>query len=145
MNPLPPIPPDLHDLREPDGTRFWEIPVTFELIYACAGNGELLATWLVTAAAEREDAGLGLPPRAQGVLAATAGQSLDTFEKNIGLLLTAGFLNRWPDGSIHVPWGRLYQHSVESANHLLASVNALRAKATAASPAAVSLQHTLDL
>jgi hypothetical protein len=142
MSLLPPIPNNRAALRQPDGTRFWEIPVSFELIYACAGDGELLAAWLVTAAAEREDAGLGLPPRAHSILAATAGQSLDDFETNIGYLLDKGFLSRWPDGSIRVPWGRLYQNSVESANQLLASVNALRA-ATAASQ--VPLQRVLDL
>lgn len=141
---LPPIPSDPTQLRRPDGTRFWEIPVTFELIYACAGEGDLLTTWLVTAAAEREDAGLGLPPRTRDILAATAGQSLDEFEQNVSYLLSHGFLTHWPDGSIRVPWGRLYQQSVESANTLLTRVNALRATA-ATSPAAVSHQQSLDL
>lgn len=143
MELLPPIPTDPSQLRQPDGTRFWEIPVSFELIYACAGDGELLAAWLVTAAAEREDAGLGLPPRNHQVLAATAGQTLDEFEANITYLLDTGFLTRWPDGSVHIPWGRLYQQSVAAANTLLQSVAARR---TAAAPQPTAArQQSLDL
>jgi hypothetical protein len=144
MGLLPPIPADPTLLRQPDGTRFWEIPVSFELIHACAGDGELLAAWLVIAAAEREDAGLGLPPREPHVLAATAGQTLDEFEANMSYLLDNGFLTRWPDGSIRVPWGRLYQHSVETANSLLASV-AARRTAVASSTVLTVLQQSLDL
>jgi hypothetical protein len=144
MGVLPPIPTDLSTLRTPDGTRFWEIPVSFKVIYACAGDGELLAAWLVTAAAEREDAGLGLPPRALHILAATAGQPLDDFALNCAALVRQGLLTRAPDGRVRVPWGRLYEQSVESANHLLLAVKTLRT-AAAASPAAVPLSGDRDL
>jgi hypothetical protein len=144
---VPPIPPDPARLRRPDGTRFADIPVSFLLVSRYAGDPEMLLVWLVRAMAEREDAGLGLPPREPQVLAATAGLSVDELLQCTELLIRDGFLSRWPDGSVHVPWGRIYQDSVEAAWLLRQRVDALRAARSSAAPAleAAPQQNMLDL
>lgn len=146
MTTIPPIPPDPARLRTPDGTRFADIPVSFLLLSRYAGRPAMVMTWLVRAMAEREDAGLGLPPREPAILAATAGMRLDNFAQCTERLIHDGFLSRWPDGQIRVPWGLIYMDSVETAWQLLQHVDALRAaQSSVVSPAEEALQHPLDL
>lgn len=144
---VPPIPPDPGRLRPPDGTRFADIPVSFLLLSRYAGEPAMVMAWLVRAMSEREDAGLGLPPREPSTLAATAGMSVDELSQCTELLIRDAYLSRWPDGSIHVPWGRIYQDSVEAAWQLRRHVDALRAAQDHADPprAMAPLQTSLDL
>ena len=146
MSLIPPIPSDPTLLRQPDGTRFADIPVSFILIARYAGAPDTIMTWLVRAMAEREDAGLGLPPRELYLLAATAGISTDDFTLHTDLLIREGMLTRWPDGSIRVPWGAIYQASVLAAQKYRALVDTLRAHAAAeAHPTPTPTQEPLDL
>jgi hypothetical protein len=146
MTQIPPIPIDPALLRQPDGARFADIPVSFLLVSRYAGDPEMVMAWLVRALAEREDAGLGLPPRSPLLLAATAGLALDEFDRCSELLIRDQWLTRWPDGSVHVPWGRIYEASVEAAWQFHQRVDALRADLPAAkNPALASVQQPLDL
>lgn len=146
MTMIPPIPDDPALLRQPDGVRFADIPVSFLLLAHYAGDPEMVMAWLVRAMAEREDAGLGLPHRHPHILAATAGLSLDEFALCTELLIRDHWLTRGPDGRIRVPWGRIYEASVEGAWQLSQHVAARRADRTTATAAALeSLQQPLDL
>lgn len=146
MSIIPPIPDDPALLRQPDGARFADIPVSFLLVARYAGDPEMVMAWLVRAMAEREDAGLGLPPRQPHLLAATAGLSLDEFARCSELLIRDHWLTRDPDGRVRVPWGRIYEASVEGAWQLSQRVTALRAdRATATAAALEPLQQPLDL
>lgn len=123
---LPPIPTEPALLRTPNGTRFADMPVSFLLIVQYAGSPAMILTWLVRAMAEREDGGLGLPPRDENVLAATAGLARDEFDYCTQQLIRDRWLSTWPNGAIRVPWGRIYQASVLKALEYREYVDALR-------------------
>lgn len=140
---IPTLPDDPTLLREPDGTRFTETPVSFLLIATYGGRPTMLLTWLVRAMAEREDRGLGLPPRTVDVLAATAGLTREEFERCTEQFIADGWLTRWADGSIRIPWGRIYETSVQQALEWKSYVTTLRERAHHERMVAMSLP--LDL
>jgi hypothetical protein len=131
------------NFRPLDGTRFVDMPVSFLLIATYAGDPEMILVWLARAMAEREEAGLGLPPRDPIMLAATVGVDLEDFNICTRLLIRDGWLTNGPDGVIRVPWGKIYMSSVEAASQLAQHVAALRAQSIANAPAPT--QQPLDL
>jgi hypothetical protein len=145
MHMIPPIPDDPARLRKPDGTRFADTPVSFLLLVRYAGDPEMIMAWLARAVAEREDAGLGLPARETHILAATAGLSPEELDRCTELLIRDQWLSRWPDGTVHVPWGRIYETSVEAAWQLHQRVDALRTTTHTTTAALEPLQQPLDL
>ncbi len=145
MSIVPPIPTDPALLRQPTGVRFADIPVPFLLLSKYPSDPDTVMTWLVRAMAEREDAALGLPPREDDFLSATAGMDLDDFVFCTKSLIDDHWLTRDPNGTIRVPWGYLYAASVEAAWALQQQVEALRARHAADQAAATSTQQPLDL
>lgn len=140
---LPPMPDNARLLCEPvTTTRFWELPVPIQVIHACAGDPVKLAAWLVIAQAQREDTGLGLPPRSPAILAATAGQDLAMFAATTAALVADGLLIVQPDGRMGVPLGSLQMHAMTYAQSMREAVQALRTSST--TPAAAPLPLPLD-
>jgi len=142
---VPPIPDDPALLRQPTGVRFADIPVPFLLLSKYPSDPDTVMTWLVRAMAEREDAALGMPPREEYFLAATAGIDLEDFGYCTDGLIADHWLTRDPNGTIRVPWGHIYETSVEAAWQLQQHVTALRARHAANQAAASPSQQPLDL
>lgn len=143
---VPPIPTNPALLRTPTGVRFADIPVSFLLLSMYPSDSDMVMTWLVRAMAEREDAALGLPPREDYFLSATAGMDSDDFLFCTKMLIKDGWLTRDSTDTIHVPWGHIYASSVDAAWKLQQHVDALRAGHAAANlSTAESIQQPLDL